>query len=135
MLRGAVPAWSYAQQPGYKSKSFGGKYPPSCARLGLTSARATLKRAKYSGGETKPFQANVVQVWEPRPSKNKPAVERICHDGRHVKAEYLERVVDIHRLHGSIEEYFRALKTGCSLAKRQANPTTRVRPHTRSLMP
>lgn len=90
------------------------------ARVGIASARVTLKGTKYSGVKTNPFQVNVVRVWEPQPPKNQPAVEWILVTTEDTSSpSALKRVVDIYRLRWTIEEYFKALKTGCSLEKRQ----------------
>lgn len=90
------------------------------ARVGIASARVTLKGTKYSGIKAKPFQVNVVRVWEPRPPKDVPAVEWVLITTEDTASQSaLKRVVDIYRLRWTIEEYFKALKTGCSLEKRQ----------------
>lgn len=90
------------------------------ARVAIASARVTLKGTKYSGVKTKPFQVNVVRIWEPRPPKNQPAVEWVLVTTEDTSSpSALKRVVDIYRLRWTIEEYFKALKTGCSLEKRQ----------------
>jgi hypothetical protein len=90
------------------------------ARVGIASAQVTLKGTKYSGVKTKPFEVNVVRVWEPRPPKDQPAVEWVLVTTEDTSSpSALKRVVDIYRLRWTIEEYFKALKTGCSLEKRQ----------------
>ena len=90
------------------------------AHVAIASARVTLKGTKYSGVKTEPFQVNVIRVWEPRPPKNQPAVEWVLVTTEEVaSAGKLKHVVDLYRLRWIIEEYFKALKTGCSLEKRQ----------------
>jgi hypothetical protein len=90
------------------------------ARVGIASARVTLKGTKYSGVKTKPFQVNVVRVWEPCPPKYQPTIEWVLVTTEDASSSSaLKRVVDIYRLRWTIEEYFKALKTGCSLEKRQ----------------
>jgi hypothetical protein len=90
------------------------------ARVAIASAKVTLKGTKYSGVKTEPFQVNVVRVWEPRAPKGQPAVEWVLVTTEDVSsAGALKRVVDIYRLRWTIEEYFKVLKTGCSLEKRQ----------------
>jgi hypothetical protein len=90
------------------------------ARVAIASARVTLKGTKYSRVKTEPFQVNVVRVWEPRPPNNQPAVEWVLVTTEKVaSADALKRVVDLYRLRWTIEEYFKALKTGCGLEKRQ----------------
>jgi hypothetical protein len=90
------------------------------ARVAIASTPVTLKGTKYSGIKTDPFQVNVVRVWEPRPPKGQPAVEWVLvTTERASSASALKHVVDIYRLRWTIEEYFKALKTGCALEKRQ----------------
>jgi hypothetical protein len=90
------------------------------ARVGIASAQVTLKGTKYSGVKSEPFQVNVVRVWEPRPPKDQPAVEWILITTEDTsspeRAEARGRPL---RLRWTIEEYFKALKTGCFLEKRQ----------------
>jgi hypothetical protein len=66
------------------------------------------------------LKANVIRVWEPAPPPNEPAVEwhLITTEPISTPAE-LERIVDHYRSRWTIEEYFKALKTGCSMEKRQ----------------
>lgn len=90
------------------------------ARVALASTRVTLKRTRYSGGKAEPFEVNIVRVWEPLPPKDQPAVEWVIITTEEAaSATALKRVVDLYRLRWIIEEYFKALKTGCSLEKRQ----------------
>jgi hypothetical protein len=89
-------------------------------RVAIASTRVTLKGTKYSGLKAEPFQVNIVRVWEPRPPKGQPAVEWVLVTTEEVaSAGALKRIVDLYRLRWMIEEYFKALKTGCSLEKRQ----------------
>jgi hypothetical protein len=90
------------------------------ARVAIASVQVTLNGTKYSGIKTQPFRVNVVRVWEPRPPKGQPAVEWVLVTTEAASsAGELKRVVDIYRLRWTIEEYFKALKTGCALEKRQ----------------
>ena len=90
------------------------------ARVAIAGTRVTLMGTKYSRIKCEPFQVNVVRVWEPRPPKDQPSVEWVLVTTEDVvSARNIERVVDLYRLRWMIEEYFKALKTGCSLEKRQ----------------
>jgi hypothetical protein len=66
------------------------------------------------------LRLNVVQVWEPHPPNNEPPVQWTLVTTESIEqAEDLVRIVDRYRARWTIEEYFKALKTGCSFKKRQ----------------
>jgi hypothetical protein len=90
------------------------------AKLAVGSTRVTLVKSRYSDFEGEPFDVNVVRVWEPRPPAGAAAIEWVLFTSEDVstRAELL-KVVDTYRLRWTIEEYFKALKTGCSLERRQ----------------
>ena len=88
------------------------------ARVSISGARlhlpSTASRSKA------PLSVNVVRVWEPKPPAGQPAVEWVLLTSEDIGSpEALQRVVDLYRKRWLIEEYFKALKTGCSLEKRQ----------------
>jgi hypothetical protein len=90
------------------------------ARVAIASQRVGVKKTSYSNLKAEPFDVNVVRVWEPRPKRAEPPVEWILlttEDTSSIRA--LERIVDIYRRRWVIEDYFKALKSGCSLEKRQ----------------
>jgi hypothetical protein len=90
------------------------------ARIAIGVGRIMLKRTNYSNVKVEPFEVNVVRVWEPSPLANEPAIEWLLLTTEDVStADHVARVVDIYRRRWLIEEYFKALKTGCSLEKRQ----------------
>jgi hypothetical protein len=63
---------------------------------------------------------NVVHVWEPDPPDGEEAVEWFLYTNLPVScAEDVLKVVDIYRARWTIEEFFKALKTGCAFEKRQ----------------
>lgn len=63
---------------------------------------------------------NVVRVWEPDPPAGQPAVEWLLITNLPIGSPaQLEAVVDVYRLRWTIEEFFKALKTGCSFEQRQ----------------
>lgn len=63
---------------------------------------------------------NVVRVWEPEPPEGEPAVEWMLVTNEPVdQAQYIERIVDRYRARWTIEEFFKALKTGCAFDRRQ----------------
>src|SRR5690606_12431992 len=72
------------------------------------------------GAKGSQIEMNVVRVWEASPPVDEPAVEWILWTSEPVgSAKQLQRIVDIYRARWVIEEYFKALKTGCNLEKRQ----------------
>jgi len=87
------------------------------ARVAISGARLALPPASRGKAE---LSVNVVRVWEPEPPRGQPAVEWVLLTSEAiVSADALQRVVDTYRRRWLIEEYFKALKTGCSLEKRQ----------------
>jgi hypothetical protein len=63
---------------------------------------------------------NVVRVYEPEPPTDQPAVEWLLFTSEPVAtAEQVAWVVDAYRARWLIEEYFKALKTGCAYEGRQ----------------
>ena len=63
---------------------------------------------------------NIVRVWEPNPPADQPAVEWLLITNLPTSSPaQLEVVVDIYRARWTIEEFFKALKTGCSFEQRQ----------------
>jgi hypothetical protein len=90
------------------------------ARLAIGQARIVVGKSRYSNIEAEPFEVNVVRVWEARPPAGEPQTEWILLTNEAATADaQLERIVDLYRKRWAIEEYFKALKSGCSLEKRQ----------------
>jgi len=99
------------------------KHPPRAERVARVAIAATTIRMGRSGYTNAPgdsCEINVVSVWEPAPPKNQPPVRWVLFTSEPVKRKVdLERVVDLYRLRWTIEDYFKALKTGCALERRQ----------------
>ena len=90
------------------------------ARVAIGSCSVTLSKTRYSDVDVEPFEINVVRVWESHPQPDEPAMEWVLFTNESVATRAdLERVVDLYRRRWTIEEYFKALKSGCSLEKRQ----------------
>jgi hypothetical protein len=90
------------------------------ARLAIGATRVTLKKTKYTDVDTPPFEVTVVRVWEPKAPDGQPPVEWVLFTSEDVSTTpKLKAVVDIYRLRWTIEEFFKVLKTGCVLEKRQ----------------
>jgi hypothetical protein len=63
---------------------------------------------------------NVVHVYEPNPPTDEEPVEWYLHTTEPIDTvEQVANVVDYYRARWTIEEFFKALKTGCALEKRQ----------------
>jgi hypothetical protein len=92
------------------------------AKLALGARMVTVKCAakarRYAEQEQRSM--NVVRVWEPAPPEGEPAVEWLLVTDLPIDTpSQLERIVDYYRLRWTIEEFFKALKTGCSFEERQ----------------
>jgi hypothetical protein len=99
------------------------KNPPRSsriARVGIAATTITLRKPKYAQREAGNFVVNAVRVWESAPPKGEPPVDWLLLTSEPVKERAdLERIVDLYRTRWTIEDYFKALKTGCSLERRQ----------------
>ena len=114
------------------SKLHDGIHPPRETRLTKLSIAARplkLKRPKRHPKQSKARRAatlapevslNVVRVWEANPPPGEEPVEWVLFtsDPIDTEAQILE-IVDRYRARWTIEEYFKALKTGCAYEKRQ----------------
>ncbi len=90
------------------------------ARVGIASTTVTLGRSKYTKSKGANFQVNVVRVWEIAPPAGEPAVDWVLFTSEPATRKVdLERIVDLYRKRWTIEDYFKALKTGCALEQRQ----------------
>ena len=90
-------------------------------RLSIATRRVTISRtrqAKKARQET--LSLNVVRVWEPEPPEGETPIEWVLYTSEPIDtAEQALQVVDWYRARWVIEEYFKALKTGCALEQRQ----------------
>jgi hypothetical protein len=91
------------------------------ATLRMGSNRVELLRPSYlPTSMPKQLALNVVRVYEAQTPSGEPPVEWMLITNLPVEsAAEIERVVDIYRARWTIEEFFKALKTGCSFEKRQ----------------
>ncbi len=98
-------------------------HPPRNAReVEVAMAARTVTVLRPQGCRTGPaaIELNVVRVWEPSPAENEPPVEWVLLTTEAIDTdEDIERVVDTYRSRWVIEEFFKTLKQGCSLEKRQ----------------
>lgn len=91
------------------------------AHLEVTSTSVELVRGHHHGARFKERLAiNVVHVFEPNPPLNEEAIEWKLYTNEPIETiEQVEKVIDIYRARWLIEEYFKALKTGCAFESRQ----------------
>jgi hypothetical protein len=99
-------------------------FPPRDARvasLEISATRVTVKRpASANLTKARTLSLNVVRVIEPNPPKGEQAIEwRLWTLEPVDTAEQVLAVVDWYRCRWRIEEYFKALKTGCAIEQRQ----------------
>ena len=97
--------------------------PPREARLAQLAVGATkmhLAPPNYIDGAPDALEVNVVYVREMAPPEGVDPVCWVLITTEPVKTSaQIRAVVDAYRLRWLIEEYFKALKTGCALEKRQ----------------
>jgi len=99
-------------------------HPPRNARiaqLAISSREITIPRSEYAAQHcAKSWSLSVVRVWEPDPPEGQSAVEWVLYSSEPVEtSDQVIRIVDWYRARWTIEEYFKALKTGCAIEKRQ----------------
>lgn len=89
------------------------------AKLNFAATRVKIRRPKYAPPELPAdLELNVVHVSEIDPGE--APVEWVLFTSESIDtAEDILRIVDIYRSRWTIEEYFKALKTGCSFEERQ----------------
>ena len=99
------------------------KHPARKARravISVASCPVSLARPYHAHAEQDVLDVNVVRVWEHDPVAGEPPVEWILYTSERVDTvEQMFAVVDMYRCRWVIEEFFKALKTGCAFEKRQ----------------
>lgn len=92
----------------------------SAAKVELVRPQASPKRRAQMSAMPELLAVNVVRVWEPDPPEGETAVEWFLFTSEPIEtAADVEAVVDHYRARWVIEEYFKALKTGCAFEQRQ----------------
>jgi hypothetical protein len=91
------------------------------AKLSISAQHVTLLRSQWAGKDyPRELRASVVRVWEPHAPPGIEAIEwRLLTTEKVDTADDVARVVDAYRARWVIEEYFKALKTGCAIERRQ----------------
>jgi len=109
--------------PWKRSKTAKTHHAPRAARMAtlhVRGARMTLLRPEHNHGDQATASVNVVHVFEPRPPEGEAAIEWVLMTSEPMEtAEQCARVVDMYRARWLIEEFFKALKTGCAYEERQ----------------
>lgn len=90
------------------------------AQLAIGAVQVVIPKPSSSSSDSQSIAVACVRVWEPAPVPGQPEVEWILLTNLPAStSEELARVVDIYRRRWLIEEYFKALKTGCAIEERQ----------------
>lgn len=90
------------------------------ATLSIAAMSVVLHAPDRRPDLPKALTLHAVRVWEATPPSDEPDVEWLLLTSESIDdVEGLLRVVDWYRARWTIEEYFKALKTGCSIEKRQ----------------
>jgi hypothetical protein len=90
------------------------------ARLHVRWARLALPRPRYGQTDVEELHVNAVHVFEPNPPPDTERIEWLLLTSEPVKSlDDATAVIDHYRARWVVEEYFKALKTGCSFEKRQ----------------
>lgn len=93
------------------------------AKLCIAAAVFEVKRpvgAKPSNAYSPTITMNVVRVWEPAPPEGEEGVEwNLLTNEPIATPEQQLAIVDYYRARWTIEEYFKAIKSGCDFEKRQ----------------
>lgn len=91
------------------------------ARLSFSAGKVTLPRPKLANKQWPPeLELHVVHVIERDPPSGCEPIEWLLYTSQPIDTdEQILRIVDDYRTRWGIEEFFKALKTGCSFEKRQ----------------
>jgi hypothetical protein len=90
------------------------------AELTVRSAAVALKVPGWLGKTTEPVEVNIVQVLEEHPPEGCTPIAWVLATTLPIDTKaQVARVIDIYRARWMIEEFHKALKTGCMFEKRQ----------------
>jgi hypothetical protein len=90
------------------------------AQISISGVEVTLRRPASAHTEEEELSLNAVCVWEAAPPTGEPPVSWVLFTTEPIETkEQLLSIVDYYRHRWVIEEFFKALKTGCSMEKRQ----------------
>jgi hypothetical protein len=97
-----------------------GERPERSAELHVRWGAISLSRNQYAESELDEITLNAVHVFEPEPPANEQPIEWMLFTSEPIASlEDATTIVDHYRARWVIEEYFKALKTGCAFERRQ----------------
>lgn len=112
-----------AARPASKASSKGKRNPPREARqaqLNWAAARVCFRAPTPAPRDVENLQLNVVHVYEPHPPDDCEPIDWRLVTTEPIKTPVdVEAIIDAYRARWRIEEFFKALKTGCAFEKRQ----------------
>ena len=98
-------------------------HPPRESRnalLHFSAMKVELRKPHYVANAPESLTLEFVRVWEPTPPAGEQPVQWLLITNEPCETpDEIVRVVDLYRCRWIIEEFFKALKTGCALEKRQ----------------
>lgn len=98
-------------------------HPPREARLAtlhVRAARIRLDRSRRAQTKVKEVEVNVVEVFEPNPPADEAPISWTLLTTEPIETlVQVTFIVDCYRARWRIEEFFKALKSGCAIEKRQ----------------
>lgn len=90
------------------------------ARVAIAATTVEIRQTPSAHASEEHLLLNVVRVWEQHPPEGEPAVSWTLYTTEPIQTDdQLLTVVDYYRSRWLIEEFFKALKTGCNFEKRQ----------------
>ena len=90
------------------------------ATIAVGACVVTLRRTQGAHVPEEEITLHAVRVWEPSPPAGETPVEWMLYTTEPIdSAQAVLAIVDAYRSRWTIEEYFKALKTGCAFEKRQ----------------
>jgi len=106
---------------GYYLRKRSGPRTERKTELAFSATSVTIQRPSICGaGYPKQLELHVVRVREINPPKNVEPIDWILATTEPIKTKkQILRIVDIYRSRWTIEEFFKAIKTGCAFEKRQ----------------
>jgi hypothetical protein len=91
-----------------------------CRQATLSISAAVVDVAPPKASKLQPLRLSVVRVAETSPPPGEQPVEWILLTNESIESpEQVLAIVDLYRARWTIEEYFKALKTGCAIERRQ----------------
>jgi hypothetical protein len=91
-----------------------------CRQATLSISAAVVDVAPPRASKLQPLRLSVVRVAETSPPPGEQPVEWILLTNESIESpEQVLAIVDLYRARWTIEEYFKALKTGCAIERRQ----------------